>query len=254
MIFHIPHAATSIPTGVRKQFCLNDEDLAAEILRMTDWFTDDLFSLAVDVHDVIVRFPVSRLVVDPERFAEDALEPMSQVGMGAIYTQTSLGAQLRRAISQDQRKVLIETYYVPHHQKLECAIEAELEKMGHCLILDCHSFPQQALPYECDQSTDRPDICIGTDDFHTPDGVMDAVRQGFENCGYRVAINSPFSGALVPQKYYLKHRNVHSIMVELNRSLYLDQKSGKRKKCYEDLQENLQQVVGNLRLPRAAMA
>jgi hypothetical protein len=49
---------------------LSDEDLAAELLRMTDAHTDQLFRLDPRVTRAVV-FPVSRLVVDPERFSDD---------------------------------------------------------------------------------------------------------------------------------------------------------------------------------------
>jgi len=57
---------------------------------MTDAFTDDLF-----VPDFVgaqtIIFPMSRLVLDPERFLNDDDEIMSALGMGVIYTRTSDG-------------------------------------------------------------------------------------------------------------------------------------------------------------------
>jgi N-formylglutamate amidohydrolase len=90
VIVHIPHASRAIPDEFREQFLLSDEALAAELLAMTDLYTDRLFEEAVADSATIV-YPVSRLVVDPERFADDALEPMSQRGMGVVYTRTSGG-------------------------------------------------------------------------------------------------------------------------------------------------------------------
>jgi hypothetical protein len=46
---------------------------------------------------------------------------------------------------------------------------------GVCLIVDCHSFASVALPYELDQTSERADICVGTDSFHTPSLIRDAV-------------------------------------------------------------------------------
>jgi hypothetical protein len=34
-------------------------------------------------------------------------------------------------------------------------------ELGRCLIIDCHSFPSVALPYELDQREERADFCIG---------------------------------------------------------------------------------------------
>ena len=61
---------------------LSDKELSAELLRMTDHYTH-------------VIFPVSRLIIDPERFLDDLMEAMSEVGMGVIYSRTSDGRVLR---------------------------------------------------------------------------------------------------------------------------------------------------------------
>lgn len=73
VILHIPHASTVIPPEVRDQFVLGDEELGRELARMTDWHTDVLFA-APDARFEVVEFSVSRLVLDPERFVDDALE------------------------------------------------------------------------------------------------------------------------------------------------------------------------------------
>ena len=117
-------------------------------------------------------FPVSRLVVDPERFSEDSQEPMNQVGMGVTYTRGSLRQPLREQLTQGKRQELLERYYIPHHQKLTEAVEESLLANNHCLIIDGHSFPALPLPYELNQTAFRPDFCLGTDDFHTPEELV----------------------------------------------------------------------------------
>ena len=94
IILHLPHASTLIPEDLWGDFLLSDEDLQEEINRITDHATDVIFQKAFPEAKAIV-FPVSRLVVDPERFSDDAQEPMSQVGMGVTYTRGSLRQPLR---------------------------------------------------------------------------------------------------------------------------------------------------------------
>jgi N-formylglutamate amidohydrolase len=36
-----------------------------------------------------------------------------------------------------------------------------------------------------------------------------------------VKINNPYAGSIVPLKYYQKEKNVMSLMVEINRKLYM---------------------------------
>ncbi len=68
---------------------------------------------------------------------------------------------------------IYQRYYDPHHARLETLVAEKLEASSKCLIIDCHSFPSKPLPYEPDQSANRPDICIGTDEFHTPKWLTD---------------------------------------------------------------------------------
>jgi N-formylglutamate deformylase len=88
MIVNIPHSSKEIPAGARKQFLLSDTDLTTEMIRLTDSYTDELFSAS---RFSMIVFPVSRLVVDPERFLDDAYESMQAMGMGVVYIRTSQG-------------------------------------------------------------------------------------------------------------------------------------------------------------------
>ena len=154
---HLPHASTLIPENLRDDFLLSDQELQAELNRITDHATDRTFQQAFPEAKAIV-FPVSRLVVDPERFSDDFQEPMSQVGMGVTYTKGSLRQPLREQPSQAKRQELLERYYIPHHQKLTEAVEESLFANDHCLIIDGHSFPPLPLPYELNQTAFRPDF------------------------------------------------------------------------------------------------
>ena len=221
VIFHVPHDSTVVPPKVRCHIILSDEELAKELVYMTDHWTKMLF--ASDAPDAqVVCAPVSRLVVDVERFADDQHEPMAAIGMGAIYTVTSSLQPMRLAVHPSEREWLMQTYYHPHHARLEAAVAKAIERYDRCLVIDCHSFPSVALPYEsADAAMDRPDICIGTDPFHTPDEVASLFVREFQRSEWRVKVNQPFSGAIVPLSRYLIDRRVSSVMVEVNRRLYL---------------------------------
>ena len=101
MILHIPHSSTVIPVEFLDYFSLSPQDLKSEVLKMTDHFTDQLFQPnSMDVERLI--FPVSRLLVDPERFVEDSDEPMSAKGMGCVYEKTHDGAPLKKQQVSDR--------------------------------------------------------------------------------------------------------------------------------------------------------
>lgn len=234
VVLHIPHSSTRIPSEVRDQFVLEEDELQKELVKMTDHRTLALFA-GPDPQVPVVAAPVSRVVVDVERFEQDDLEPMAAVGMGVIYCKASDGSPLRRELLEAERESLISTYYQPHHQQLIKATDAALLAYGRCLILDGHSFPSSPLPYELDQSLDRADICIGTDDFHSPDPIREAFEMAFSHAGFTVAINRPFAGAIVPFQHYRQDRRVMSVMVEINRALYLREPSAVPRESFEEL-------------------
>ena len=228
MIFHVPHSSTAIPVEVRGFIVLGDAELDAEILAMTDHFTDELFGTFAGERDFVAQFGVSRLVVDVERFPDDSQERMAQRGMGVVYTRTSKLEILRNPISSAEREALLNKYYWPHHQNLEDCVKSALKTEGYAFVLDCHSFPSRALPYEDAQHEPRPDFCLGTDEYHTPAGLVELVKRYFDDKGYRVAINTPFSGALVPSGYFRTHESVSALMIEVNRKLYMDEVTGRK--------------------------
>jgi N-formylglutamate amidohydrolase len=82
--------------------------------------------------------------------------------------KTTDGRPLRWNLTAAERDRLIETWYRPHHQKLTVSVEQLIADGGSCIIVDCHSFSSRPLPHEPDQDPARPDICIGSDDWHTP--------------------------------------------------------------------------------------
>jgi len=218
-IIHIPHSSTVIPSEYRSQFLLNDDQLQEELHYMTDGYTDSLFNIGFQQ----IVYPVSRLVCDPERFRNDQDEPMSEIGMGAVYYSCSDLSPLRREISDAERKELLVKYYDAHHRQLTDLVDSKLFAYGTCLIVDAHSFSNAPLPYEPCQEKCRPDFCIGVDDFHTPIGLRDLAVHCLQSCGYSVSVNNPYCGTITPLKHYGQTKNVASIMIEVNRRLYLNQ-------------------------------
>ena len=204
-----------IPKRYLKSY--ESDKLSHEIDIMTDWFGDELFDCGREE----IIFPVSRLLCDAERFRDDKDEIMAQVGMGAIYTRCSDGSRLR-AVSETEKRDILARFYDAHHVRFTKAVEQRLEKYGKCLIIDGHSFYPEPLPHEPDQSLDRPDFCIGTSDYHTPEVFTDKLVRRLSERGYSVNVDSPFAGTIVPMEFYEKDPRVISVMIEVNRRLYSD--------------------------------
>ena len=242
VLFHVPHDSTFIPPSERSRLLLDDAELKAELLRMTDHWTFDLFAQGIP-EGRVVRSPVSRLVVDVERFEEDAVETMASRGMGAVYKRTSDGKELRRSLVSWQREELMNAWYIPHHHRLTEAVERALDNHGQALLIDAHSFRSQPLPYELDQRLDRPDICIGSDEFHTPPQLEEAFLHAFSSTGWTVRLNTPFAGVLVPMRHYGEERRLAAVMIEANRALYVDESTGERLPCFTSVAKTIRQSV-----------
>lgn len=220
VVFHVPHASRCIPAEARAAFLLDEAALQAELDRLTDHAVDILF-VPPGAAVATVAAGVSRFVVDVERFVEAAREPMSGVGMGAIYTRTTDGRPLRRDLAAAEERRLLERYYHPHHRRLAGAVDRALERHGRALVLDLHSFPDVPLPCDRDQAPGRPDVCIGTDAWHTPSALVDALAARAAATGFEVEVDRPYAGTMVPAVHHGRDRRVASVMVEVNRRLYL---------------------------------
>ena len=92
--------------------------------------------------------------------------------------------------------------------------------------MDGHSFTSRPLPFEKDQSSERPDICIGTDDFHTPEALAAHIRDYAARRGMSARRNFPFAGAITPMMHYRRDARVQSVMLEVNRKLYMNEETG----------------------------
>jgi N-formylglutamate deformylase len=242
VVLHIPHSSRHVPVEERQVIHLDDAALNSELLRMTDAYTDELFPVTpVEAGRAI--FPLSRLVCDVERFPSDENEPMAARGMGVIYIRTSTGDVLRATPNSVERQSLMDRWYWPHHSTLERLTNDVAVRSGVCLIVDCHSFASVALPYELDQTSHRADICIGTDPFHTPSAVRDAIVRASEDGGYSVAVEAPFGGALVPLSSYQRDRHIMSVMIEVNRRLYMDEHSGLKIRNFESVRAAVGRII-----------
>jgi N-formylglutamate deformylase len=222
IICNIPHASLKIPKKFLNEYLLPKDELKKETTMMADLFADELYSPLFKKYGALIA-TVSRILIDTERFADDRKEKMSKIGMGVTYTRTGTGEKLRNITAMD-KKELINEIYIPYHKEMEGRADECLKKFGRCLILDCHTFPSTVKKYDLDKRIDRPDICIGTDKFHTPKKLENDLIKVFGDAGFTVSSNRPFQGSIVPLKFYKKNRNIFSVMIEINRRMYMDEK------------------------------
>jgi N-formylglutamate amidohydrolase len=240
LILHIPHASTNIP--LIDGYSVDEDFLKSEILKLTDWYTDDLFINEID--EAIIA-PFSRIFCDVERFSDDSLEIMAKFGMGVLYEKADTGEAIRKVTLELRNKILQE-YYWKHQNNLTLAVNNHLDKFGKALIVDCHSFPNIPLIRSLDQTPNRPDFNIGTDSFHTPQNLIEASTAFFKQKGYSLGIDWPYSGTIVPMKHYNQNNKVSSIMLEINRKLYLNELGNQKSNQYEIIKKITQEYLDTI--------
>ena len=237
LILHIPHSSIRIP--LKEGYILEEKILENEILKLTDWHTEDLYS---SKNSESIIFEYSRVFCDPERFSDDLKEPMAKVGMGVLYEKTDDGETMR-IVSNELRNKILNQYYFKHHSKLDDAVKKQLKLNNRALILDCHSFPDIPMKRSQHKVVPRPDFNIGTDKFHTSKKLIDISVKFFKERNFILGIDQPFSGSIVPMKYYKKNKSVESIMLEINRKLYLKKGTNEKSENYRETKKVVQEYI-----------
>lgn len=225
VILHVPHSSRVIPPQVRAHLLLSDSELEEELNEITDTLTDRIAERAAQKLAPNVPQPwffinrMSRFVIDPERFPDER-EIMNRVGMGAVYQRTSTGKQLRPEGFDSSQ--LLESYFHPYARSLSELVDTVLERTGSALIIDVHSYRARQHQNAVNHGQRRPAMCIGTDEFHTPDWLTELFHLEFSKSGDCYE-NEPYAGTYVPLKFYRNDSRVHSIMMETRADTFLDE-------------------------------
>lgn len=227
VIIHVPHASDHIPEHCCGDFILNDDDLAREMAAMVDHYTDQIAMMAVAMGAHVFRNDVCHLVVDPERFPDDADAIAATWGMGAVYTHTHDGRRLRRGdwTATNRAKRMLE-FYSPYHDAIrKLALKLHGRFASHIHILDLHLFPSTPFPYETALDP-RPCFCLGSEERYLPVHWLmswrnraqeESATDSFTRGPDFLATNRRFSGSFLPAGLPFADRGVRSFMVEINR-------------------------------------
>jgi N-formylglutamate deformylase len=183
----------------------------------------------------------------PEPVETDA-KALSKVrlGKGLVWRITDQGVPLyERRLSVQEVRSRIERCWRPYHQAVAAAIEAAHARHGYSIHLNCHSMPAVAGSY----STDFPglvhaDFVIGDRDGTSADPALSRkVCAHLESLGYSVSYNHPYKGVELVRRYGDPARHRHSIQVEINRRLYMDEQTLEPHEGFEPLKRNLRSLI-----------
>jgi len=239
-LIHLPHCGTKIPNKYREDYLLTQDELTQNIYQYSDLYTDELFD---DFYKTFggVKNSYSRLFFDPERFGDDEAETMQQkFGLGWFYENAILSKKPLRKL--DNKKE-IRTFFDAHHKELNRLTQEKLDRYNRCSVIDCHSFSNERYWFH-DKTLELPDICIGFEERHVDSVLVDTILEVFK--GYDIKINTPYAGSLVPTNYWQKDSRVKSVMIEINKKIYLEADNITKSKNYTDIKERLDRLLENI--------
>lgn len=216
VLITIPHCSQFISKDIRKNMLLSD----FEILKETDLYTEQLFNIK---NAYIVQAKLSRLVADMNR-APDELEMEQRLcAEGVVVSVNSEGKKVYKTpLTAKQIDKRITKYHDPFHAKVEKYAQKSL------FMIDGHSMWPSGRSTKIDAGIKRPDINLGNRDYTTCTREQTSYfKKYFENLGYSVAINYPFKGRYVIGYHCSrnKRKGVPGIQLEINQSLYTNQKT-----------------------------
>jgi N-formylglutamate amidohydrolase len=256
VIFASPHSGRHCPPAF-----LARTDLDARAIRSSeDAFVDRLFSGAPAMGAPLLAAGGARAFVDLNR-ASDELDPALiegirrpvhnprvASGLGVVPRVVAGGRAIQRGrMPLSEALERIEGWWRPYHEALAALIAESHAAFGEAILIDCHSMPHEAIEAIGPAGAPRPHVVLG-DRFGAAAApeIVDRVEAAFLRAGLRVARNMPFAGAYVVQHYGRPSRRQHVVQVEIDRSLYMDERLVEPLPGFPDFRRLVEGVVADL--------
>ncbi|MFQ5774275.1 MAG: N-formylglutamate amidohydrolase [Kiloniellaceae bacterium] len=259
LVFASPHSGHHYPAAFVAASRLDPLALR----RSEDSFVDELFEAAPTLGAPLIRALFPRAFVDPNRepfeldpaMFEDELPPYANTrsprvaaGLGTIARVVANGADIYRGkLCFAEALHRLRKYYWPYHKALGDLVEWTRVGFGCCVLVDCHSMPSVGGPMDNDAGHRRVDFVLG--DCHGTScapAVVEAVERALRALGYHVARNTPYSGGYVTRHYGRPADGVHSLQIEINRALYMDESRIRRSPGMDQLVADVRRVIAAL--------
>ncbi|MCI5068604.1 N-formylglutamate amidohydrolase [Acidovorax sp.] len=151
-----------------------------------------------------------------------------RLGKGLIWKFTDEGEPIyHRQLTVQEVRGRIDRCWRPYHAAVAQAIDAAHARHGYSIHLNCHSMPAVAGRF----ATEFPglvhaDFVVGDRDGTTADPALSAlICDHLRACGYSVEYNHPYKGVELVRRYGNPAQHRHSIQVEINRKLYMDEQT-----------------------------
>lgn len=242
----IPHSGEKVP-----DFCDWLQGLEEKILMCdVDRFVDRLYEPHLNKVSVpMVKTEWHRYAVDLNRLPEDVdctsvIGNANRAGMhnrGFHWVVTTTGIPLMKApISEQAHHQLRELIYEPFHKEVRAMFQNFHTKgFKNIYHLDAHSMPSLGTKMHRDPGEYRAEVVVSDcENTSAHPNFVDLVISAYAKAGFRVAYNWPYGGGRVTEQYGAPSKGHHSVQVELNRAMYMDEASKqwlpeKAQKCAE---------------------
>jgi len=236
-LIHLPHCGINIPDKYLDDYLLSKKELKQNIYQYCDLYTDELFGSLFKKFGGVKNLN-SRLFFDSERFGDDSQEDMhKKYKLGWFYENSILSKKPLRKI---ENKKVIRKYFDDHHKELNKKTKLKLDIYHKCTIIDCHSFSNERYWFH-NKDLQLPDICIGFEDKHVDHKLVEIIKNEFKE--YDIGMNIPYEGSLVPTDYWQKDYRVKSVMIEINKKLYLEDDNIKKNGNFNIIKQKLDNIL-----------
>ena len=252
----IPHSGEQVG---EEAYWLKDLD-EVTLMYDVDRFIDRMYEPALNLLGIPkVITPWHRYLVDCNRWPTDtdcdSLEgspnPSGSHPTGLHWRVTTAGYVLiPKPLSQKLHKTILEKYYKGFFEKIDSLYKKMKQQKGVQQIyhLDLHSMPSQGTKAHRDPGEDRADIVIGNEKGQTAsEEWTQQVKLAYQQEGFKVRLNYPYTGGTIVEKYGKPTLGHQALMIELNRRLYMDEKT---KQILPDkaqlVQERLKKVITHI--------
>ena len=254
VVYDSPHSGTVYPP---------DFDYAvdfAELRRAEDTHVEKLYA-AAPLHGATLlaaRFPRSyvdanRSLLDVDAELLDSTWPgpintskKTGKGIGLVWRLTDTGTPIyTRKLSVAEVQARIASCYAPYHKALREAINAARKHYGAVWHIDCHSMPATSnVLSEEGPGVARADFVLGDrDGTSCSPGFTQFVATTLRGMGYDVRINDPYKGVELVRAYSDPADQRHSLQIEVNRKLYMNEVTREPNAGFEALQTNLTKLI-----------
>jgi N-formylglutamate amidohydrolase len=261
LVFSSPHSGSVYP----HRFLASARLDSMTLRRSEDAYVDELFAgvAACGAPLVRARFPRAYLDLNREpyeldpRMFEGRLPAFANTrsvrvagGLGTIARVVGDSQEIyAHRLRVDEALARIDKLYKPYHRALQALLARARQAFGLAVLIDCHSMPSVStlpLPESADRKV-KADFVLG-DRYGTSceTELIDCVEYELRRLGYTVLRNKPYAGGFITEHYGDPANNFHAMQIEVNRGLYMDERSMAKAERFERIAGDLSKVVENL--------